>query len=177
MSKTIRPDDPFRRLVRTEQLLWVLLTLIAPPSIAGVAMMMMGTMGEPVLAPELAISIAAAAAVGILVMSTLLGNAMTSPQRMDAVQHLLLPTIDGADADTSVPEPMRQAYRQAAYLHRVSLMQFALAESAVMVGLVMALLSASSIPVMVSAGAGMLHGIIHRPRLRGFLRERGRVVP
>jgi hypothetical protein len=177
MSKIKRPDDPFRRLVHAERWLWSSFTLLLPAAIVGVAVMFLGSMGEPMLSPDLASMIAAAVSVAVILLSVSIGRAMTAPDRLDAVQHQLLPAIDGAGSDSSVPEPMRQAYRQAAYLHRVALMQFALADTTAMAGLLLALMASDLMPAVIGASAAILHGLIHRPRLRGFLRERGRADP
>jgi hypothetical protein len=177
MSGSKRPDDPFRRLVRMEQVLWLAFTWIVPVAIVGAAWLFLRSVGAPLLSPALAMAIALGASAATLVVSIMIGRNMTTPDRLDAVQHQLLPAIDGSDSDTSVPEPMRQAYRQAAYLHRIALMQFALADTAVMAGLLLTLLATDLLPAILGAAAAVIHGLIHRPRLRGFLRERGRVEP
>ena len=157
--RTKRPDDPFRRLVHMEQILWVVFTLLVPAAVVGAASLVLETSGEPMLHPDLAAAIMVAASAAVVVVSTLLGRSMTAPDRLDSVQYQLLPV------------------RQAAYLHRVALMQLALADTAVMAGLLMALLATDLLPAILGAAAAVVHGLIHRPRLRGFLRERGRVEP
>jgi hypothetical protein len=177
VARTRRPDDPFRRLIHVEQLLWITFTVLLPAVIVGAALFLVDSAGETLLRSDLAMLVAFAASVSIIVVSTQIGRTMMAADRLDAVQYQLLPAIDGAGSDDSVPEPMRQAYRQAAYLHRVALIQFALADTAVMAGLLVALLANDTTPAFIGAAAAILHGLIHRPRLRGFLRERGRADP
>lgn len=169
-----RADAPFRQLAQVERILWLSFSFVAPVVIVAMAHMVVGGMSRVALGAEEATMIAAVLVAVVLVAANLLGRTQISDDRMEAVAAQSLTPMAGTPGDPVVPPPMRPAYRQAAHLNRVAMLQLALVDAGLMAGLVLALLGADVTPAYAGAAGAVTHGVLNPPKVRDFLRAVGK---